>query len=161
MPTLFKSSTHLSGLWSMLTPSASRQSAVPHNEEAALFPCFATFMPPAAATSAEVVEMLKLCALSPPVPTISNTSIPVFTCTACSLMAAAQPAISSVVSAFALFVERAARKAAFWVCVVSPPMISFITAYASSYVRSSLFTIFTMASFIMIMSSCIPMIFRL
>jgi len=48
----------------------------------------------------------------------------------------------SVVSAFALFVERAARKAAFWVDVVSPPMISFITAYASSYVRSSLFNEF-------------------
>ena len=43
-------------------------------------------------------------------------------------MAAAQPAISSVVSAQALLVERAARNAAFWVGVVSPLMISFITA---------------------------------
>ena len=33
-------------------------------------------------------------------------------------MAAAQPAISSVVSALVLLVERAARKAAFWVAVV-------------------------------------------
>ena len=111
----------------MLTPSASRQSAVPHREEAARFPCLATFMPPAAATRAAVVEMLKLPALSPPVPTISKSSMPVSTLTAWPRMAAAHPAISSVVSARALLVERAARKAAFWVGVVSPPMISFIT----------------------------------
>ena len=47
---------------------------------------------------------------------------------ACARMAAAHPAISSVVSARALFVERAARKAAFCVGVVSPLIISFITA---------------------------------
>ena len=112
----------------MFTPSASRQSAVPHWEDAARLPCLATFMPPAAATSAEVVEMLKLWALSPPVPTISKISMPVSTLVAWSRMAAAQPAISSVVSALALLVESAARKAAFWVGVVSPLMISFITA---------------------------------
>ena len=128
MPTSFSSSTQRAGLCWMFTPSASRQSAVPHWEEAARLPCFATFMPPAAATSAEVVEMLKLRALSPPVPTISKMSMPVSTLVAWSRMAAAQPAISSVVSAFALLVERAARKAAFWVGVVSPLMISFITA---------------------------------
>ena len=94
-------------------------------------PCFATFMPPAAATNAEVVEILKLRALSPPVPTISNTSIPVSTFTAWSRIAAAQPEISSLVSALALFVERAERNAAFCVGVVSPLMISFITVYAS------------------------------
>ena len=42
-------------------------------------------------------------------------------------LAAAQPAISSVVSARALLVDRAAKKAAFWVGVVSPLMISFMT----------------------------------
>ena len=78
-------------------------------------PCLATFTPPAAATRPEVVEMLKLWALSPPVPTISKTSIPVSTWTAWARIAAAQPAISSVVSARALLVDRAARKAAFWV----------------------------------------------
>ena len=112
----------------MFTPSASRQSAVPHLEDAARFPCLATFTPPAAATSAEVVEMLKLWALSPPVPTISSTSIPVSTLIAWSRIAAAQPAISSRVSARALLVLSAARNAAFWVAVVSPLMISFITA---------------------------------
>ena len=132
MPAFSKSSTHFFGLCWIFTPSASRQSAVPHWEEAARFPCFATLTPPAAVTSAAVVEMLKLCALSPPVPTISKSSISVSTLTACSRIAAAQPAISSTVSAFALFVERAARNAAFCVGVDSPFIISFITVYASS-----------------------------
>ena len=78
-------------------------------------------------TSAEVVEMLKLWALSPPVPTISNNWSPASTRVAFSRMAAAQPAISSVVSARALFVDNAARNAAFCVGVVSPLMISFMT----------------------------------
>ena len=47
-------------------------------------------------------------------------------------MAVAQPAISSVVSARALLVLSAARKAAFCVALVSPLIISFITIYASS-----------------------------
>ena len=72
--------------------------------------------------------MLKLCAPSPPVPTISKISMPVSTFVAWSRMAAAQPAISSIVSALVLLVERAAKKAAFWVAVVSPLMISFMTA---------------------------------
>jgi hypothetical protein len=67
-------------------------------------------------------------------------------------MAAAHPAISSVVSALALLVDRAARNAAFCVWDVSQFMISFITPYASSYVRSSLLTIFTIASLIMALS---------
>ena len=75
-----------------------------------------------------MVEMLKLCAPSPPVPTISTISMPVSTFVAWSRMAAAQPAISSIVSALVLLVERAAKKAAFWVAVVSPLMISFMTA---------------------------------
>ena len=132
MPIFFRSSTHFSGDKSKFTPSASRQSAVPQREEAARLPCLATFTPEAAMTRAEVVEMLKLWALSPPVPTISSTSMSWGTFRAWSRMAAAQPAISSMVSALVLFVERAARNAAFWVGLVSPLMISFMTLYASS-----------------------------
>ena len=132
IPTSLSSSLHFFGLWLIFTPRASRQSAVPHCEDAARFPCFATFMPPEAATRADVVEMLKLWALSPPVPTISNSSISVSTFVACARMAAAQPAISSVVSALALLVDNAAKNAAFCVAEVSPLMISFMTAYASS-----------------------------
>ena len=43
-----------------------------------------------------------------------------------SRIAAAQPDISSMVSALVDFVERAARNAAFWVGEVFPPMISRI-----------------------------------
>ena len=128
MPASFSISTHRFGLCWMLMPSASWQSAVPHSDDAARLPCLATFTLPAAHTSAAEVEMLKLWALSPPVPTISNTSMPGSTFVAWSRMAAAQPAISSVVSARALLVDSAARNAAFWVGLVSPDMISFITA---------------------------------
>ena len=85
-------------------------------------------MPEAAITNAAVVEILKECAPSPPVPTISSTSMPsCVTAVACSRIAAAQPDISSMVSAFVLLVDRDARNAAFWVGVVSPDMISFMT----------------------------------
>ena len=116
----------------MLAPEASRKSAVPQREDAARFPCFAIFTPPAAATKAEQVEMLKVFAWSPPVPTISITGTETSTFSARSRMACAQPEISSMVSARVLLVERAARKAAFWVGDVCPVMISFMTVYASS-----------------------------
>ena len=113
----------------MFTPKASCTSAVPDLEEAARLPCLATFTPAAAMTKAEVVEILKLFDPSPPVPTISKTCMPgCATGVACSLMAAAQPEISSMVSARVLLVESAARNAAFWVAVVLPSMISFITS---------------------------------
>ena len=98
----------------MLTPSASRQSAVPEREDAARLPCFVTLMPDAAMTRAAVVEILKECAPSPPVPTISSVFMPgCSTGVAWLRMASAQPEISSIVSAFVLFVLRAARNAAF------------------------------------------------
>ena len=133
MPALPSILTRCSGERSMFTPKASRQSVAPLWDEAARLPCLAILMPPAQATKAEVVEMLKLWALSPPVPTISIKSMPpASTLRACSRMAAAQPVISSMVSALVLLVERAAKKAAFWVAVVWPSMISFMTLYASS-----------------------------
>ena len=104
-----RSFTHVSGARLMLMPSASRQSAAPDFDEAARLPCFATLMPAAAMRNAAVVEMLMLPAWSPPVPTISRTSISCSTLSAWSRMAAAEPEISSMVSAFALFVESAAR----------------------------------------------------
>ena len=90
------------------------------SEDAARFPCLATLRTPDdAITNAEVVEMLKLWALSPPVPTISRRSRSFSKRVAASRIAAAQPVISSMVSAFVLFVERAARNAAFCVGVVA------------------------------------------
>ena len=61
------------GAISILTPRASRQSAVPHLLEAALLPCFATGIPAAEATMADNGEMLNVLEPSPPVPTISRT----------------------------------------------------------------------------------------
>ena len=93
----------------MLTPSASRQSAVPLFEDAARFPCLHTFSPAAAARNDAVVETLMLPEWSPPVPTMSMTSISCVTGCACSRIAAADPEISSIVSIPLLFVESAAR----------------------------------------------------
>ena len=55
------------------------------------------------------------------------TSMSWSTLVAWARMAAAQPEISSMVSALVLFVLSAARNAAFWVWLVLPLMISFIT----------------------------------
>ena len=143
MPTSSSSERQVSGSWFRLTPSASKQSAVPHCELAARLPCLATLAPAAVQRSAVVVEILKVFARSPPVPTISSTSMPgCSTGVANSRMAAAQPLISSMVSALVDFVESAAKNAAFCVAVVSPLMISVV--------RSSFMTIFSMASRIMV-----------
>ena len=75
MPICFNSSVHFSGVREILTPNASRQSAAPDLELAALLPCFATGTPVAAMTREDVVEILKELAPSPPVPTISSTSM--------------------------------------------------------------------------------------
>ena len=47
-------------------------SALPEDEDTERPMCFATFAPAAAATNAEQVEMLKVCAESPPVPQVST-----------------------------------------------------------------------------------------
>ena len=89
-----------SGGRSILTPSASKTSAAPDLEEAARFPCFATGTPAAAITREEVVEILKELAPSPPVPTISSTSISCSSLMQCARMPAAEAVISLIVSPF-------------------------------------------------------------
>ena len=96
----FSSCALRSGEIVMFTPSASSTSAAPHFDEAARFPCFATATPPAAVTSAAVVEMLKEFAWSPPVPTISSASTSCSSLMQCSRMPTAEAVISSVVSPF-------------------------------------------------------------
>ena len=61
-----------SGCRSSEAPRASSTSAEPLLDDTPRLPCLATFAPAAAATNIAVVEMLKLCAPSPPVPTISR-----------------------------------------------------------------------------------------
>jgi hypothetical protein len=60
------------GIGFMFAPQASRMSALPEEEETLRPPCLATRAPAAAATNMEAVEILKVCAPSPPVPTISS-----------------------------------------------------------------------------------------
>ena len=59
MPTSCSMESAFSGSCTILTPSASWQSAVPELEDAARLPCLATLTPADAITKAEVVEMLK------------------------------------------------------------------------------------------------------
>ncbi len=56
----------------MFTPRASSKSAAPDLEDDARLPCLTTRAPAAAAMMAAVVEMLIVCAPSPPVPTVST-----------------------------------------------------------------------------------------
>ena len=56
----------------MATPRASRRSPDPDLLDAALFPCLTTRAPAEAAIIAAVVEILIVCAPSPPVPTVST-----------------------------------------------------------------------------------------
>ena len=96
----FRISALRSGVSVIFTPSASRTSAAPDLEDAALFPCFATGTPPAAITREEVVEILKELEPSPPVPTISSTSRSCSNLMQCALIPAAEAVISSIVSPF-------------------------------------------------------------
>ena len=71
----FNSFSLLATSASIFTPKASRQSAVPHLLDAARLPCFATGYPAADVTIEASVEILNVFEPSPPVPTISNTSL--------------------------------------------------------------------------------------
>src|SRR5476649_2380369 len=62
-----------SGFKLMLAPSDSMTSALPDEEDTLRPPCLATRAPAAAATNIEAVEILNVCAPSPPVPTMSSS----------------------------------------------------------------------------------------
>jgi hypothetical protein len=72
MPTSTSSFAATSTGISTFTPSASSTSMLPARLEAARPPCFATGTPAPATTKAAAVEMLKVCAPSPPVPQVST-----------------------------------------------------------------------------------------
>ena len=83
---------------------ASTTSAAPLDEETERPPCLATFAPAAAATNMAVVEILKVFAPSPPVPTISTSPFLSATGTgvANSRITAAAAVISETVSTLIL-----------------------------------------------------------
>ena len=72
MPVASMHSATCFGVSSRLTPSASITSAAPDFDDTPRPPCLATRAPAAAATKIVVVEMLKVLAPSPPVPTTSR-----------------------------------------------------------------------------------------
>ena len=113
----------------MFTPRLSSTSAAPDLLEALLLPCFATGMPAAAITNEEVVEILNVPELSPPVPTISRTSKGAFIFAALFRITSAQAVISSM---FSPFILSEVRKAEIWEGVALPFIISVITSFASS-----------------------------
>ena len=109
-------------------------SNTPEADDTARFPCLATPAPAAAATSAAAVEMLSVCAPSPPVPAVSTRSRREgSTGRTCSRMASAQPAISSMVSPLS---RSATRNPPICADVASPRMISPIASRASDRDRS-------------------------
>ena len=128
-------------------PSASRTSAEPDFDETALFPCFATAIPAPAATKAEIVLILNVFILSPPVPQVSTITPDTFgeMIVAYRNIARVNETISSTVSPFIL---NPVKKEAICASVALPLIISSITSSASSGSRSILATIFEIASFI-------------
>ena len=136
------------GSQSILTPSASRQSAVPHFDEAARLPCLTIVTSAAAATKAEVVEILKEFDLSPPVPTISRAWPPILNSIAFERIPVAAPAISSSVSPF---IASAVRNEDITASLTSPLIISSIACFASSNVRSCFADTFASNSLIILL----------
>ena len=120
-----------SGVSWMLTPRASRASALPEVEETLRLPCLATRAPAAATTNIEAVEMLNVCELSPPVPTMSTRSEWGGTGTRVtrSRMTRAAALISSMVS---FLTRRPVRMAAVMTGESSPFMIWRISESISS-----------------------------
>ena len=97
-PILSRHSATASAPRSILTPSASRTSALPQRLLIARLPCLATLSPAPAAIRAAAVEILVLPDLSPPMPQVSITGGVVLTGMALSRITLASPAISSTVS---------------------------------------------------------------
>ena len=102
MPVLAMHVPTCSGVSITLAPNASSTSALPDFDDTPRLPCFAIRAPPAAATNIEAVEMLNVCAPSPPVPhrSIRCARSATSTGVANSRITCAAAAISPIVSFF-------------------------------------------------------------
>src|SRR5690606_20989051 len=131
-PVLRRLSATCSGSSMMLPPSASSTSAAPDFEDTPRLPCLATVAPAAAATKVAAVEMLKVWAPSPPVPTMSTKWGPPSNSTrrANSRMTEAAAVIWPMVS---FLMRRPARIAAVMTGETSPDMIRRISESISSW----------------------------
>ncbi len=119
-PTWATQACTCSGVRFKFTPAASSTSALPQALDTDRLPCLATCPPAAATTNAAVVEMLNVCAPSPPVPQVSMTCAPATsTFAAISRITSAAAATSSTVSPLALSAMRNAP-----ICAgVAPPVM--------------------------------------
>jgi len=114
--------------------------------ETARFPCLATATPHEAVTSATVVEMLKVPALSPPVPQVSSSGLRRVRIGATRRRSAsAMPVISPGLSPF---MRSATTSAPIWAGVASPASTCSMLARARSRGRSSCSTARAMAVWI-------------
>ncbi len=111
-----------SGLRLMFTPSDSITSALPLLLETLRPPCLLTLAPAAAATNMAQVEILKVWAPSPPVPTMSTRCVRSATCTLVenSRITWAAAVISPMVS---FLTRRPVMSAAISTGDISPPMM--------------------------------------
>ena len=115
-------------------PKASNRSAEPDLDEAALLPCFTTRAPAAAVIIAAVVEMLIVCAPSPPVPTVSTARSVMFMGAHCAIICATKESTSCADSPFFF---KASRNAFIFSILALLFRISFIAHRACSWDRST------------------------
>ena len=115
-------------------PSASRTSAEPDFELEARLPCLTTVRPVEAMIIEAMVEMFTVCAMSPPVPTMSTARRVTWAGRAWATIASASAASSSEVTPLDC---RATRKPASCTGVASPFMTSSIAQLAAAAERSS------------------------
>ena len=115
-------------------PKTSSISEEPVLPDADLEPCFSTGIPAAAVTTEAIELMLTVPTRSPPVPTMSTASSPVFNSTALSSITSTKPASSETVSPLD---RKAIMNAPIWLSDASPDMISRSAQLAAVLVRSS------------------------
>ncbi len=133
MPASSATSTTRCGGSSRLTPSLPRTSEEPLADDEARLPCLTTLAPVPATTIADMVEMLTVLAMSPPVPTMSTVRPGTWMVVACSYIARTSPETSVTVSPLA---RSATAKPAICTSVASPLMMRSIAQAVSSAVRS-------------------------
>ena len=126
-----------------LTPSASKTSALPHRLDTDRLPCLATVTPHAATTIAAADEMLNVPERSPPVPHVSNTS-PGGVAQLHRVLAHRPREADDLRRPLAFHHERRQAAPPAPPGAARPSMTSRIAAAASSVVRSSWRTSFSM-----------------
>jgi len=107
----------------MRTPSASRVSAPPDNEDAARLPCLTTGTPAAATTMEAMVDRFTVFTPSPPVPTMSTASSGMAPAGIARAWSSITPASSLTSSDVGPFIFIATANAAIWAGCAAPVMI--------------------------------------